>query len=80
MIDIGESEILDFIKNNTECTSKEAHEGIVIQISYATVKRILAKLTSDKLLQKKGQGKGTKYVISPAYEILHPIDLEQYYE
>jgi Fic family protein len=80
MLDFREIEILDFIKNNQECTSKEAHEGISAQISYATVKRIIAKLTSEKLLLKKGQGKGTKYVISPAYELLQPIDLENYYE
>jgi Fic family protein len=80
MMDIRESEIVDFIKNNQACSSKEIHDGISISISYATVKRILAKLISDNLLITTGQGKGTRYLISSTYELLQPIDIEQYYE
>lgn len=75
-----ESEIIDFIINNPECSSKVIFSGIQPSISYATVKRVLAKLTSDNLLQTKGKGKATKYLISPAYKLLQPIDIEQYYK
>jgi len=27
-----------------------------------------------------GQGKGTKYLLSPAYELICPIDIQSYYE
>ena len=73
-------EILNFIKNNLECSSKDVHGGIESSISYATVKRILSKLTDEKLVITKGNGKGTKYIISPSYELLQPIDMHDYYE
>jgi Fic family protein len=40
----------------------------------------LTKLTAENLLITKGQGKGTKYLISPAYGLLQQIDIEKYYE
>ena len=33
-----------------------------------------------KFLLTKGQGKGTKYLLSPAYDILAPVDIEKYYQ
>lgn len=80
MLDIRESEIIEFIKNKPDCSSKEIHGGISTSISYATVKRILAKLTLQNLLFINGHGKGTKYLISSNYELLQPIDIEQYYK
>ncbi len=74
------SEILNFILQNEECTSKEIHEGISISLSYATVKRILLNLSSENLISKIGQGKATKYIISPAFELLKPVDIEQYFK
>jgi Fic family protein len=79
MLNNKESEILDLIKRNQECSSKEIHEEIITTVSYATVKRILSKLTKENILIIKGQGKGTKYIISPAYELLQPIDIDKYY-
>jgi Fic family protein len=78
-MDKKESEIIDFVKKNNESSSKEIFDGIKASISYATVKRILSKLSSENLLIIKGKGKGTKYLISPAYELLQPIDIEKYY-
>lgn len=80
MIDNRETEIIDFIKKHKECSSKEISDGIKSSISYATVKRILNKLSSENLLTTSGQGKGTKYLISKSYELLQPIDLEKYYK
>lgn len=75
-----ESEILELVKNNREVSSKEVFEGVSASISYATVKRILARLIEENLLIKKGQGKSTRYMISPVYELLHPVDIDKYYE
>ena len=80
MIDKRETEIIDYIKKNIESSSKEIYDGIKASISYATVKRILTKLTGENLIIITGKGKGTKYQISPAYELLQPIDIEKYYK
>jgi len=80
MINIREAKIIDFIKVKQECSSKEIHDSLSNSVSYATTKRILTKLTAENLLITKGQGKGTKYLISPAYGLLQQIDIEKYYE
>lgn len=80
MIDKKEQHIIDYIRNSGESSSKEVFDGVEIAVSYATLKRILSKLISENYLASKGQGKGTKYLISPAYEIIQPVDIEQYYE
>lgn len=72
--------ILKFIRSHPSLSSKEIHEGIGIELGYATVKRALDTLLSENLIIKSGRGKGTKYLIGPAYELLHPIDLEEYFK
>ena len=80
MIDYKKKDILEFVKENPSCSSKEIHEGLSSTISYATVKRVLTKLIVDNLIVSKGKGRGRKYVISPAYELFYPIDVSQYFE
>jgi predicted transcriptional regulator len=80
MTENRETQIIDFIKVKQECSSKEIHDNLSGSISYATTKRILTKLTSENLLITKGQGKGTKYLISPAYGLFDLIDIDKYYE
>lgn len=79
MLEPKELEIIDFVIVNPLCSSKDVHGGIKMPISYATVKRILSKLTNDNLLITEGKGKSTKYSISPAFKLLQPIDLNEYY-
>lgn len=71
--------ILDFIQKNTNCSSSDIHKVFSNSISYATVKRILSQLQTEKLIISEGKGKGTKYTISPSYELLYSIDLNSYY-
>jgi prophage maintenance system killer protein/predicted transcriptional regulator len=80
MLNQREQQIIDFIKKVGECSSKNVFDNVDVSVSYATLKRILAKLITDNYLSTKGQGKGTKYIISPAYEVIQPIDIDQYYE
>ena len=47
--------------------------------AYATVKRTLKSLRSERYIHIKGIGKSTKYFISPSYSIIAPIDLETYF-
>lgn len=80
MLSYNETEVIEFIKNKQACSSKEIHENLSNSISYATVKRILSKLTTENLITTKGQGKGTRYFISSAYKLLQPIDITNYYK
>jgi Fic family protein len=76
----NKSKVLEFVKENPSLSSKEIHEGLESKVGYATVKRILTKLIFDKLILAIGKGRGTKYVIGPAYELFFPIDVEEYFE
>jgi Fic family protein len=80
MNDIRDIEIINFIQNQPGSSSKEIHNKIPTEISYATVKRILVKLTSENLIISKGQGKGTKYYVSSVFELLQSIDIDKYYQ
>ncbi|MBA4410047.1 MAG: Fic family protein [Bacteroidota bacterium] len=75
-----ESQIIEFVKVKQNCSSREIHESLLNAVSYATVKRILAKLTGENILKTVGQGKGTRYLVSPVYELLRPVDIEKYFE
>ena len=80
MINNIELEIIEIIKKNPEISSNEIFKSISKSISYATVKRMISKLMDDNLVAKKGQGRATKYLISPTYEVLFPIDMVKYFE
>lgn len=79
-MNIREQQIIEFVKKNGECSSKEIFDAVDISLSYATLKRALTKLISEKYLSSKGRGKGTKYSLSPVYEVIQPVDIEQYYQ
>ena len=71
--------IIEYIAKNPLKSSKEIHDGIGIDISYATVKRILNRIKEENYVELEGKGKGTKYKISPSYSIIYPIDIEEYF-
>ena len=75
-----ELEIIRIIKENQPISSGELFDLLNIEISYATLKRVLTKLQSENSVEAQGRGKGTKYVISPGYFLLQEIDLEAYYQ
>lgn len=80
MLDRRSEDILNLIKEHSGVSSRAVHEGIASSMSYATVKRILSDLIESSLLVKTGQGKSTRYELSPTYELLRPIDLDEYFE
>ena len=80
MINKRELEILDFIRMNQGISSTEIFRGISTSMSYATVKRLLSGLIEENLLTKRGQGKSTKYFISPAWQLLSPVNIDHYFE
>lgn len=72
--------ILEIIKENPKSSSKEIFEKTNSILSYATVKRIIAKLLNENLIINEGHRKTSKYSLSPNYQILYPIDVQQYFE
>jgi Fic family protein len=80
MPEIRQIDILNFIQNHANSSSGEIYKEFAASISYATVKRILSQLIKQRYIVLEGKGKGTKYFISPTYELLYSIDLDSYYE
>jgi len=80
MPDTKYKEVLEIVRGNPSLSSKDIHEALELKIAYATVKRILTKLISENLILSTGAGRGTKYVIGPAYELFYPIDVNVYFE
>ena len=76
----NKNSILDFVKANPRLSSKEIFDGLTIEIGYSTVKRLLNQLTVEGFINTRGAGKGTKYILSPSFEVLSPIDIESYFE
>lgn len=75
-----EIEILNYIQNHPNCSSGEVNKEFSSSISYATIKRVMTQLIAENHLVSKGLGKGTRYLISPSYELLYPLDLDGYYQ
>jgi len=80
MPETRKNEILNFIQEHANCSSGEVHKNFATLISYSTVKRILSQLITEKYIISEGKGKGTRYFISPTYELLFAIDIDSYYE
>lgn len=75
-----EAEIIEFIKNYPRCTSQEILEGLNLDISVATLRRKLQELVAEDLINAIGELKSRKYEISNGYNIIRPIDVDQYFE
>ena len=80
MKDNNRNEILNLLKEKSPLSSKEIFEGIISNVSYATVKRILSQLINESLIISEGTGKASKYFISPSYQLIFPIDINKYFE
>jgi len=74
-----ENLILDFIKKHSNASSSQIASGIDSQKSLATIKRAISKLLTQELLITTGKGKATKYSLSPSYNLLRDINIEDYY-
>jgi len=79
MLDERLTEIIRFINEHPNCTSKEVYNDLSLTLSYATVKRLIKQLVSANFVLSSGEGKHL-YTISPSYEVLHPIDLAEYFQ
>jgi len=80
MIDEKSKEVLEFVRHNPSLSSKDIHQGLALDIAYATVKRVLTSLVAANLIVAVGAGRGTKYEIGAAYELNYPLDIDEYFE
>ena len=71
--------ILEYLSHHPDSTSGKIHAGIG-SASYATVKRTLGRLLKAGLVGQEGQAKNTRYRLTSHYEILAPIDVEDYFK
>lgn len=71
--------LLNYIRLNSYCSSSQIHENAAKEVAYATVKRCLRSLIENNLIIQEGKGKSSRYRISPAYELLRPINTIEYF-
>jgi Fic family protein len=75
-----EKAIIDFLQTTKIASSKEIHEALFDDISYATVKRILSKMLTDGTISTEGNAKATKYKISVQHALFHEINMDEYFQ
>jgi len=75
-----EADIIHFIFNNPKCTSNEILEGLDLEMSIITLRRVLQDLSANDLINALGELKSRKYEISNSYKIIRPIAVDQYFE
>jgi Fic family protein len=71
--------ILNYLKNKPNSSSKEIFEGFPTAGSYATVKRCLSRLLSEKYIIQQGNAKNSRYALSPTFNLFYPINLDEYF-
>lgn len=79
MLKPHELQIIDFIIQNPNSSSSEIHKKLGLKVSLLTNKRRLANLVHKGILDKKGQGRATRYAVSKTYQLNFPVNLETYF-
>ncbi len=72
--------IVEYVREHPGASSSEIIIGLGLEISPATLRRELARLVIDNKLIVEGHNKGTRYFISPTYDMFTPVDIETYFE
>lgn len=72
--------ILDYLKDHPLSSSKSIHNALSEKVAYATVKRILSNLSTQGVVVSEGKSKATKYSVSASYELLQPLNVEEYFK
>ncbi|RGU38722.1 DeoR family transcriptional regulator [Alistipes indistinctus] len=72
--------IIQYVREHPGVSSSEIITGLGLDISPATIRRDLTLLVAENKLSVEGQNKGTKYFVSPTYDMFAPIDVETYFK
>ena len=77
--------ILTYLKNNPKTSAPEIHNGLVnlntnFSMSLSTLKRRLGgEFMKMNLVTSAGKGKGLKYSLTPEYQLIYPINVDEYF-
>lgn len=81
----AEKMILAYLKDNPKTSAPEIHAGLVnldpnFSMSLSTVKRRLGgEFVKMNLVTSSGKGKGLKYSLTPEYQFIYPMDMDEYF-
>lgn len=75
-----ENEILQYLHFHPESSRSEIEEGMNLNESPATVKRILASLVEKKSAIVTGQGRATRYSVSPQAHVTMELNIDTYFQ
>ena len=75
-----ENEILQYLHYHPGSSRSEMEEGMNLKESPATVKRILASLVERKEAIVTGQGRATRYSVSPQAHVTMELNIDTYFE
>lgn len=79
-IDEKLQEIIDFLIQHPQSSSKEIMEGIATKRSYATIKRQITQLLNSNMIVNASVGKASKYSCMPYLQLFMPIDVDGYFQ
>ena len=73
--------IINYLEANPGVSSKEIYDTTCLgKASYVTLQRLLKEFIEKNFISTKGSGKGTKYYVSTAYQVIHEINLQDYFK
>jgi Fic family protein len=73
--------LISHLKNYPDLSSRQIFEQVAEgEMSFPTVKRMLAELISQGYLSATGQGKSTKYRVNAWYDVIRPFDVDEYFK
>lgn len=75
-----ENEILQYLHYHPASSRSEIEAGMHLTESPATVKRILAALVESKAAIVSGQGRATRYSVSPQAQVTMELNIDTYFQ
>jgi Fic family protein len=73
--------IINYLKKNPNQSSKEIYDATALgEISYPTLKRIIADLVNKNFITVKGNGKSSRYEVSSVYDTIREIAADEYFQ
>ena len=70
---------LSYIGKGRGVSSREIFDDVSSGVSYATAKRMLQQLAEENLVYTSGNGKGRKYHLDENFQLVVPIDVDEYF-
>jgi len=75
-----QTDIIRYLEAHAWRSSREIYDGSGLDVSFATLKRMLKRLVESNFIQVEGRGKGSRYSISDSYSMVRQVDLNEYYK